>query len=160
MIDFITILICSLWIPHELCKEPSSFLNNFPNRFPAVMAIIEAYTLSFLHICTHGCDEAKPACFFFKLPYRNNIIVYNTARRANKPTKTGTAPPLPAFAAPLLLVGVGDANGVLLTALPELVGLAPATTELTTPVAALVPITFPAAAQGVRVKVSPDSDCE
>jgi hypothetical protein len=82
---------------------------------------------------------------------------YNTAKRAGNATTTATKPPLSRLTAPpvaAVVVEVGDAP------LPLVGEPVTATTELTTPVAAAVPMTFPAAAQGVLVNVSPDSDCE
>ena len=85
------------------------------------------------------------------------IRAYNTAKRAGNTAATTTTPPLSRLTAPpvaAVVVEVGDAP---LSLVGELVL---ATTELTTPVAAAVPMTFPAAAQGVLVNVSPDSECE
>jgi hypothetical protein len=82
---------------------------------------------------------------------------YNTAKRAGNAATAATNPPLSRFTAPpaaAVDVEVDDAP------LPLVGEPIPATTELTTPVAAAVPMTFPPAAQGVLVNVSPDSDCE
>ena len=84
------------------------------------------------------------------------VRAYNTAKRAGNAAATTTKPPLPRLTAPpvaAVVVEVGDAP------LPLVGEPVPATTE-TTPVAAAVPMTFPAAAQGVLVNVSPDRDCE
>ena len=84
---------------------------------------------------------------------------YNTAKRTGNAATAATKPPLSKLTAPPVAaveveVGVGDAP-LPLVGEPIL-----ATTELTTPVAAAVPMTFPPAAQGVLVNVSPDSDWE
>ena len=82
---------------------------------------------------------------------------YNTAKKAGNAANAATNPPLSRLTAPpaaAVDVEVGDAP------LPLVGEPVPATTELTTPVAAAVPLTFPPAAQGVLVNVSPDSDCE
>jgi hypothetical protein len=81
-------------------------------------------------------------------------LLYNTATRATNPVNTKKTPPFSTLAAPLLVpVDAGE----LAAPLP-VVGtdeLLPTTTTLTTPVAAAVPNTLPAAAHGVRVNVFP-----
>jgi hypothetical protein len=82
---------------------------------------------------------------------------YNTAKRAGNAAATATKPLLSRPPAPPVAAVVVEAGDAPLPLVGEPVL---ATTELTTPVAAAVPMTFPAAAQGVLVNVSPDSDCE
>jgi hypothetical protein len=83
---------------------------------------------------------------------------HNTAKTTGNAATAATKPPLSKLTAPPAVtveVEVGGAPPLPLVGEPV-----PATTELTTPVAAAVPMTFPPAAQGVLVNVSPDSDWE
>ena len=82
---------------------------------------------------------------------------YNTAKRAGNAAATATKPPLSRPPAPPVAAVVVEAGDAPLPLVGEPVL---ATTELTTPVAAAVPKTFPPAAQGVLVNVSPDSEWE
>lgn len=84
---------------------------------------------------------------------------HNTAKTTGNAATAATKPPLSKLTAPPVVaveaeVEVGDAP------LPLVGEPIPAATELTTPVTAAVPMTFPPAAQGVLVNVSPDSDWE
>jgi hypothetical protein len=80
---------------------------------------------------------------------------YSTAKRAGNAITAATKPPLSRLTAPPVDVDVGGDAPLPLVGEPI-----PATTELTTPVAAAAPMTFPPAAQGVLVNVSPESDWE
>lgn len=130
-----------------------SFLPSYVDTLPA----FEQFPIPFLSLSAMVQQEFPKRCPSQVATVQKATCAYNTAKRAGNAAATTTKPPLPRLTAPpaaAVVVEVGDET------LPLVGEPVPATTELTTPVAAAVPMTFPAAAQGVLVNVSPDSDCE
>lgn len=88
------------------------------------------------------------------LHQEQHILLYNKAKTAATPIRPKAKPPrftlIASFLVPVPLA-------LALAVAPPVAELLDATTSLATPVAALVPKTFPAAAQGVLVNESPDN---
>jgi hypothetical protein len=85
---------------------------------------------------------------------KNRILLYNKAKTAATPISPKAKPPRFTVTASLL---VPVPLELALAVAPPVAELLDTTTSLTTPVAALVPKTFPAAAHGVLVNESPDN---